>query len=34
MRLEKMEKYGLNAGVVALNIEGKAQGELQICANT
>lgn len=29
-----MEKYGPNAKVAVLDIEGKAQGELQIFADT
>jgi hypothetical protein len=33
-KLEKMEKYGPNAKVAVLDIEGKAQGDLQICTNT
>jgi hypothetical protein len=33
-KLLKMEKYGPNAKVAVLDIEGKAQGELQICTNT
>ena len=33
-KLEKMEKYGPNAKVAVLDIEGKAQGEPQIFADT
>lgn len=33
-KLRKMEKYGPNAKVAVLDIEGKAQGELQIFADT
>jgi hypothetical protein len=33
-KLEKMWKYGPNAKVAVLDIEGKAQGELQIFADT
>jgi uncharacterized protein (DUF1330 family) len=33
-KLEKMEKYGPNAKVAVLDIEGKAQGELQMFADT
>jgi hypothetical protein len=33
-KFEKMWKYGPNAKVAVLDIEGKAQGELQIFADT
>jgi hypothetical protein len=33
-KLLKMEKYGPNAKVAVIDIEGKAKGELQIFADT